>query len=51
MPWFSALLVPSVLPAAALASGHANNNDPLAVPTWRGAQLGEFALTCPGKIL
>ncbi|ELK00347.1 Tumor necrosis factor receptor superfamily member 19L [Pteropus alecto] len=39
MPWLSALLVPSVLPAAALASDHANNNDPLAVPTWRGAQL------------
>lgn len=34
----------AVLPAAALASGHANINDPLALPTRGGAQLGELTL-------
>lgn len=36
--------LPIVLPAAALASGYANTNDSLAVPTWGGAQPGELAL-------
>lgn len=43
----SQCVLPAVLPAAALASGHSNIKDPLAVPTWGGAQPGE--LPCPGK--
>lgn len=40
--------LPTVLPAAALASGYTNINDPLALPTWGGAQSGELTLpTCP----
>lgn len=50
----SQCVLPAVLPAAALASGHSDINDPLAVPTWGGAQPGELALpTCPvlGRLL
>lgn len=38
----------AILSAAALASGHSNINDPLAVPARRGTQPGELTLpTCP----
>lgn len=46
----SQCVLPAVLPAAALASGHSNINVPVAVPTWEGAQPGELALpVCPGQ--
>lgn len=37
-------VLPAILPAASLASGHSSINDLLAVPTWEGAPPGEFAL-------
>ena len=37
-------VLPCVLPAAALASGHYHTDSPSAVPTWAGAQPGELAL-------